>query len=247
MDDSPEVIRQQMEETRTSLTEKLEQLEHQVAETVHDARSAVAETVGTVKEAVKETVETVKDTFDLRLQFQRHPWVMFGASIAVGYIGERLLEKLEAPNGHAHEMPPLESTGMAAERARIESDGQAREQPAERAGSESPGFLASLSEQFEPELHQLKSMAIGAALGLMRDTIAGFVPEPMRPQLSQLFDSVTIKLDGQPVAGPLNIGDSHEERNKAEMGRSMGPTQGPSQGAVGQSDGRRFQASRGQL
>ena len=34
MDDTPEVIRQQMEETKSQLSEKLESLEHQVSETV---------------------------------------------------------------------------------------------------------------------------------------------------------------------------------------------------------------------
>jgi phosphate uptake regulator len=74
MDDSPEVIRLQMEETRASLSEKLETLEQQVVGTVQDARAAVTDTVETVKEAVHETVETVKDTFDIGAQMQRHPW-----------------------------------------------------------------------------------------------------------------------------------------------------------------------------
>ena len=56
--ENEDVIREQMEDTRTSLTEKLETLESQVASTVQGATTNVAETV----EAVKETVEAVKDT-----------------------------------------------------------------------------------------------------------------------------------------------------------------------------------------
>ena len=62
MEDAPEVIRQQMEDTRASLSEKLESLEQQVVGTVHDARDAVAD-----------TVQSVKDAFDIKLQTRRHP------------------------------------------------------------------------------------------------------------------------------------------------------------------------------
>ena len=61
-DDDPEVIRAQMQETRTALTEKLEALEHQVVDTVQATTSTVAETVQQVKAAVEDTVGTVKDT-----------------------------------------------------------------------------------------------------------------------------------------------------------------------------------------
>lgn len=59
----PEVIRLQMEETRTSLQEKLETLEQQVVNTVQDSVTAVTDTVESVKAAVQDTVDTVKDTF----------------------------------------------------------------------------------------------------------------------------------------------------------------------------------------
>src|SRR5262245_55877302 len=96
-DEQPKVIRHQMEETRASLTEKLETLEHQVVgtvqgatsavtETVENVKEAVAETVETVKGTVRETVETVKETFDLSRQVDRHPWLMVGGSVALGFL-----------------------------------------------------------------------------------------------------------------------------------------------------------------
>src|SRR5438105_8802525 len=111
--ENEDVIRDQMEDTRTSLTEKLETLEKKVASTVESATSNVAETVEAVKETVQETVSTVKDTvqdtvctvkstvregvgavkdaFDICGHVERHPWVMLGGSIAVGYVLGRLL------------------------------------------------------------------------------------------------------------------------------------------------------------
>src|SRR4051794_29513643 len=102
MDNEPEVIRQQMDETRTALTDKLELLEQQVVGTVQDATSAVAETVGTVKQAVQdtvqsvketvhETVESVKETFDLKNQVERRPWMMVAGATALGFLGGYLL------------------------------------------------------------------------------------------------------------------------------------------------------------
>jgi ElaB/YqjD/DUF883 family membrane-anchored ribosome-binding protein len=95
MDNESEVIRQQMEETRTSLAEKLETLEQQVVGTVQGATTAVADTVESVKDAVQETVSTVQesvhDALDLSRHVERHPWAMVGGSVALGYLAGRLL------------------------------------------------------------------------------------------------------------------------------------------------------------
>src|SRR5437762_1903548 len=104
MDNEPEVIREQMAETRASLADKIESLEGKVVGTVQDATCAVSDTVENVKEAVQETVTSVKDTvsdtvegvkesLDLRRQVDRHPCLMMGAAVAVGYIGGSLLSR----------------------------------------------------------------------------------------------------------------------------------------------------------
>ena len=98
MDDTPEVIRQQMEETKLQLSEKLESLEHQVSETVQSTGSAVNATVEAVQQtaeavtgAVQDAVHSVSNAFDLSLQVQRHPWIAFGGSFALGYLANDLL------------------------------------------------------------------------------------------------------------------------------------------------------------
>src|SRR5262245_3254490 len=98
----PEAIRQQMDATRSSLTEKLEVLEQKVSSTVDVATTAVEDTVATVKESVEASATAVKDSvaasvhtvaeaFDLGRQVQRHPWAMVGGSVAVGFLGGWLL------------------------------------------------------------------------------------------------------------------------------------------------------------
>jgi len=232
-----------MEETRASLSEKLEMLEQQVKETVHDAKSAVNETVDSVKEAVHETVgsvkdtvhdtvDTVKDTLDITHQFQRHPWAMLGGSMLLGFLGGKLLERSEPDRPRAGDWPhtphwshgPFTGPGP---------NGTGTPHPGERAvgnlpdGKESPdgGLLSSLTSQFGPELDKLKGMAVGAALGVVRDIISGSIPEPLKPQMAEVMDNITAKLGGAPVRGPLlPQGDSDEKCNPAKMGRAMGPT-----------------------
>jgi len=227
VDDSPEVIRHQMEETRASLSEKLELLEQQVKETVHEAKSAVHETVDTVKDAVHEAVDTVKDAFDVQRQFRRHPWAMLGGSIALGFLGGKLLEKSEPDRPRAGDWPhaPHWSHGPFAG----QPNGEAREpRPGERAAdkaSPDDGVWSSLTSRFGPEIDRLKGMAVGAALGVVRDIITQSLPEPMKPQMADVVDNITAKLGGTPMRGPLlSEGDSDEKCNPAEMGRAMGPT-----------------------
>ncbi len=69
MNDTPEVIRQQMEDTKLHLTEKLESLECQVSD----------------------GVQSVTDVFDLPLQIERHPWLAVGGSLVLGYLASEIL------------------------------------------------------------------------------------------------------------------------------------------------------------
>lgn len=116
--DDEKMIREQMEETRTSMTEKLETLENKVADTVQEATSAVSETVTTVKDSiqdtvaavtgtVQDTVTTVKDTlhegvesvksmFDVPHLVEQHPWSAVACSLAVGFCLERTFGKAKA-------------------------------------------------------------------------------------------------------------------------------------------------------
>jgi len=108
MENETDVIRQQMLETRTALSEKLEALQEQVLSTVEGTTKSVTDTVQTVQEAVQDTVstvsetvqgtvETVKDTFDISQHVQKHPWLMVGGAIALGYLGGRLMENGRLP------------------------------------------------------------------------------------------------------------------------------------------------------
>lgn len=251
-----EVIRQQMEETRTSLTEKLETLENQVLETVHGATAAVSETVESIKESVQETVTTVKDTveetvgtvkekvadsvetvkeyMDLGCYVREYPWLSVGGAVAVGYCLGTLL------GGRRQAAPMTEQMARAAETPRTHhvrngGHGQRRKQQ-----QESASWLSELG----PEIAKLKGLALGALMGTAREMITANVPGQMGDHLRHILDNMTNKLGGEPLPSSdfdalrRSEGDSHEQRHETEMGGTMGSASRSGSKAMGQFDRR---------
>jgi len=231
------MIRQQMEAQRASLAEKIETLEEKIVRTVEGAREAVAETVQTVKDSVQSSVDTVKDTvqssvetvretFDLPQQVRRHPWAMFGGSVAFGFAAGWLLNRATGTHnqGSAWGYAPASYTGggrysdappTSGSRFRDEmrpatsftgapssGAGQSEARPA-AAPPAGESWLDALSHTFAPEIQKVKGLAIGAAMGLVRDLVSQSVPDQLRPQLTELMNNVTSKMGGDPVRGEL--------------------------------------------
>jgi ElaB/YqjD/DUF883 family membrane-anchored ribosome-binding protein len=206
MDHESEVIRHQMEETRASLSDKLETLEEKVVGTVKEATQAVSETVENVKEAVQstvssvresvsDTVETVKETFNLRRQFDQHPWAMFGGSVAVGFgvgwllSGRRRSFRSTIPTSgieHRWEGRTLEPQSFTAA-------------PPPRRES----WLQHLATSFGPELNKLKGLALGTLFGALRDVAVNLAPENLADQVRDVANSFTAKMGGEVVHGPV--------------------------------------------
>jgi hypothetical protein len=200
----------------------LETLEHQVKETVGGATDAVKNTVQTVSNSVEGTVEavtqkveqmveSVTQTLDVRRQVQHHPWAMVGGSMALGYLAGSLLPR------HVHlvtwstaDLPPggsylTQRTEPTAREGRFGSARVAFTEGVSEAGGASrrPSFWSELAHQFAPEIDQLKKLAIGATVGLVRDLIKEAVPENLSPEVASIVDSVTSKLGGEPISGPV--------------------------------------------
>lgn len=206
MDQNSDVIRHDIEETRSALTEKLETLENEVIGTVREATQAVtctvenvkesfASTVENVKETVEETVQSVKQTFDLRRQVARHPWPMFGGSVAAGYFLGTLLpsDKTSRSFGSLAASSAVNYTAPPAPPAK---EAPARTKPR-------TSLLSGLLEQLEPELRKVKQMAIGVTVGLLRDALKERIPESMAADFQELANNITTKIGGQPVHGPV--------------------------------------------
>jgi hypothetical protein len=134
-------------------------------------------------------VESVKQAFDLRLQVERHPWMMLGGSVAVGYLIGSLLPR-GAANGNGHE----QVNGFAV----------ATSVP-EPAAAAKPSFLGRM---LRPELEKVKALALGALVGVVRDAVTHSMPTSLERQVYDVMDQITHKLGGEPVPGPVLAADA---------------------------------------
>jgi len=199
MENETELIRQQMLETRTALSEKLGALQEQVLSTVEGTTRTVTETVQTVQEAVQDTVstvsdsvqgtvDTVKDTFDINHQVEKHPWLMVGGAVALGFLGGRLLEP-------ALQRRSASTSGMGY----MASNGQPPS--AEPAQPAKPTWLDTVSA---PLLKQAQDLALGALAGVAADLIVEHAPESLRGKLNEMTNNVASALGTAPIHGLLS-------------------------------------------
>ncbi len=189
MDETPEMIRQQMEDTKCQLTEKLETLELQVSETVQatgDVVNATVEAVqGTVESmtgAVETAVHSVGEAFDLHKHMDRHPWLVLGGAAFLGYVmADGLSGSKKRPVA-----PTVMPLPVAAFSAADSSEAAAALNAAYEANKESTA------------VNQLKGIAIGALIGILQGVATRAVPQvldyigqrhvPPRPQSAELTE-----------------------------------------------------------
>ncbi len=186
MNDTAEMIREQMDETRSQLCDKLESLEHQVSRTVQSTSAAVNATVDTVQEtveAVQETVETVTEAvqgtvhslsnvLDVPRHVERHPWLALGGSVVLGYLAAEFLGRSKKTGQSLATASPPNPLAQSA--------GQDTSEPA----IQSAATVAAIAAAYESGLksssrQQLRSMAIGAIIGIAQDVVSRAIPPVM--------------------------------------------------------------------
>jgi ElaB/YqjD/DUF883 family membrane-anchored ribosome-binding protein len=224
-------------------------LEQQVVETVSAANTAVSDTVVTVKEAVQDTVDTVKetvdetlervkDTFDVPLQVRRHPWLMVGGSVALGYAGGYLLERRE-PRQQREALPPP-SAGYAQTGNGLHGSARAEREPEYRQNEPAgrrAGVGTWLAKELGPEISKLKALAIGALMGVARDAVVPSLSGEVRTRVEEVINGLTTRMGGEVFHEPLivretNPGGSSTTRAGQEpdylstMGRPRGAAYG---------------------
>lgn len=240
MDNEPEVIRHQMEETRTSLQDKLETLEQQVKDTVQGATEAVTDTVETVKETIKETVESVKgtvddtvssvkETFNLSKHVEDYPWSAFACATAVGFVGTKLMSRsmgfdgnfMGRSRGGVPEAPPQPeySSSPAYDGGSYRS--QSYSPPPEPAAPRSRGLWGWIADHYSGELDKLKGLAIATGAGIIREVLTANVAPEIGERIGQVVDEMTTKLGAEPIKGPilgLNPNHGEQKENQPEQG-----------------------------
>jgi ElaB/YqjD/DUF883 family membrane-anchored ribosome-binding protein len=230
MDQEVEVIQQQMRATRQALSEKLQTLEDHVVGTVKDAvttagntidktTSAVQEIVTTAKETVHETVTAVDKTIheaaaavgrvlDVKSQVQQRPWTMLGLSVAAGYVAGLLLRKSTRT---AITVALPQANGDTTHKAQSFATHNGGLSPTElgrrqMAGADAPpvqSFAGKLTDSLADEIAKLKGLGIGMAVGMIRDLAIHSAPESIAGRLTEVMDSITMKIGGEPVQGPV--------------------------------------------
>jgi hypothetical protein len=174
-----ERLRRQMAAQRAALGDKLETLEHKIAgtvqaandavrDTVRDAKAGVEATLQSVGESVQASVASVHESLDIPTKVDRHPWGMFAASIAAGFVAGLILNRAGARGFGA---------GLSA-----------------ASPTQSASATDNLAQTFAPEIQQLKSLAIGAVAGFVRDKLNQSLPDAMRPQVAEMMNSVATRL-----------------------------------------------------
>jgi hypothetical protein len=212
--ENEDVILDQMENTRTALTEKLETLETQVASTVQGAtanvagtieavketveavkdsveeavatvKETVAETVTTAKEAVQDGVSAMKSLVDVPGWVRAYPWPAFGVSVALGFGMERLIVH-PAPRGHATSY--RQGFQLPPDHVSGESTFEGAQPP--------HSFWSGVAASFEPEIKRLKALAIGKLMYTIEQLVGDVLPTDMAPKARGVFHDITRKMGG---------------------------------------------------
>jgi len=246
MAEQAELIQQQMDETRSNLADKLGQLSQQitgtvekVSEQVEDTVEAVSDTVEAVAETTQDTVHAVQEAFNLPKHIQNYPWLWFGGSLVLGFLGGRMLlggSRREARDDeHDHfdlrmpssfdTTPPrsdvadtsgwdASSLEEAAQPTSQTAGDSRRREESSQEGSES--WLGSLTEKFGPQIDTLKQLALGSVFGVVRDMVAQAVPESMKRDLAGVIDEMTESAGGKPIKGPVIETSDNQDQDESE-------------------------------
>lgn len=101
----PDLIRQDIKQTRAALSDKLHRLESEVRDTAHEAR-----------ELVEDKIEHVRETISLSHQVNERPWTFFAGAIvlgaAVGHLLSRVAQHEQTGPMLAHRVAPLLETEL---------------------------------------------------------------------------------------------------------------------------------------
>jgi len=216
MVDKTELIRQRMARTRESLGKKLDALEDRTLGVVKDTTDAVVNVAETVEHSVESATKAVQKTvkksakmLDFGRQVEKHPWPAMGAAVATGFIASWMVSRLTERGGrdsgiqHYPQYEPVPA-GM-----------QASSEPEPEPQSDQPSLLGNIASMFAPSLDSLKDLAIGAAVGVVKDMAHKNVPQEWTGKIDEVIDDFTQKLGGTPVPATSFEQEHEVERSQA--------------------------------
>jgi len=204
MENETEVIKHQMEETRSALTEKLEAVEELVASTVKETTQTVSDTVATVTGTVENTVNTVADSvenvtesvkkaFDFSGYVDEHPWLVIGGGVALGYALGSLLPS-PRPSGGTYWNGSSAPASAVPPASPAFSQGATSYTSSQEAGS--GGGISSFLQGLQPVVDKLKGLALGTAASVIGEMVVKNLPDNIKSEVTGLIDDTTRRMGG---------------------------------------------------
>jgi len=222
--DAVETTKDVVNETVESVKETVENVTEKFHDTVEGVTDSVQHAVEGVRESVEETVKTVTEAFNLKLQCERHPWVVFGGAVGVGFLGGLLL-------GRSSRQANFTSKGGSAFLPDYSSGGETRTaaaptQPrAEQKSDTGTGTGAAVSSWFWDQLGGLRGLALGAVMGVVKDLVTQAVPAAVKERVTEEVDKITKGLGGEPLKGSLlgqNDNDQGNDQGHSQFSSTPG-------------------------
>jgi hypothetical protein len=171
---------QNIEDTRSAITEKLETLEERVREIVEGAQSSVEDIVENIRETVGDTVETVKRTLDVPYQVDQHPGLMVGGATLAGYLLGSWGGGSTSPAFSTNDSESS-TTGTTADMSASHAKHDCLP-PSDSESSVHPqlqqGMGSSVLEQLKDAIAIIKVAAVGALISTLREMVKQAVPTP---------------------------------------------------------------------
>ena len=211
--ESPEEIRAEIEKTRAELALKLEALQSEVRGTVEDAKSTL-----------QETVDGVKKNLTLSHHVQAHPWMFFGGAVGTGVLlGHLLFHHSDESSQQIARFPRQGMFDGSAQSLAVGQNGSSASTPPNRHAGDGvshpsllsflpdsstilakatpalSGLTALLLKTFSKEIQEGKKLAIGTALGIVRELVKTAVPAAASERTAEVIDQFTRNLGGEPL------------------------------------------------
>lgn len=190
-------MRQEIDDTRSAMADKMEALEDRVMDTVQSAQETVDDSI----QIASDTVASVKRTFDIKHHVEQHPWTMVGGSILAGLaLGSLFLSVRQRtrPAPRQGDEGRLRRPGSAPFSIPQGGNGNSDSADMPRFQAAPPPSRPGVFDRFHEEIDKVRGMAIGYAMGLVRDSIKDAVPQ-MASQIEDVMNSITTKFGAESV------------------------------------------------
>ena len=194
MEEGADRIAQDMKDivqTRLAIAEKIGAIEEHVGTTMQHARTTMTQVANSTTASVQETMQATREAFDLRLQAERHPWILISAAVVAGYGFGSLCHRDRRIRSGVVPYYPREAHG-APVMPKNDSSSSERQKPGvytfypppqegntKREGQDRADrftVMGELERAFHDEIGNVRGKLVGFGRGLIREMLRQAVP-----------------------------------------------------------------------